>query len=82
MGNLELVLLGTVSMRFKNQKTLVAPFVSHVQIDSSDRAGKPRLSYMEVFAVGSSITHSFASDGLTLSYSFQDTSPISEILTK
>lgn len=55
-NNLELVLLGTAFMLFNNQKTLEAPFVSHVQIDDSHGAANPRFSYMEVFAVNFSIT--------------------------
>jgi hypothetical protein len=69
-------------MQFNNQKTLEAPFVSHVQIDNSDGAANPRFSYMEVFAVNFSITHGLHVRWANANLSPQDTSPISAILAK
>lgn len=69
-------------MRFNNQKDLEAPFASHVQIDDSGGAANPRLSYMEVFAVNSLITHAFSHRWVNADLSPQDTSPISAIAAK
>lgn len=49
----DLTLIGEITQVFTNGKELTAQFVAHLLVDSeSHAAGSPRLSLMQVFAVG------------------------------
>jgi hypothetical protein len=78
----DLVILGSVNLDFKNGKSLVSPFASHVIIDkSSDEAGSPRLSFMQLFAVRLFLeNHVKLQFVLTISVPIKNTAPIQTIL--